>query len=77
MTDEIPGGDILLIEEHLDLENRIKDSRKKFYRLIRHLASQGVNEKVLARHCKLTRQRINDIIHKTRNPGCNFFLDIN
>jgi len=77
MINEISGGDQLLIEEHLDLEDRVKESRKRFYRLIRRLASQGVNEKVLARHCKLTRQRINDIIHKTRNPGCTFNLDIN
>lgn len=77
MINKIPGGDLLLIEEHLNLENRIKESRKRFYRLIQHLASQGVNEKVLAHHCKLTRQRINDIIHKTRNPGCRFSLDIN
>ena len=77
MINEIPGKDQLLIEEHLDLEDRVKDSRKRFYRLIRHLASQGVNEKVLSRHCKLTRQRINAIIHKKCNPGCTFFLDIN
>jgi len=63
MRNEIDGISLFLIEQHLELEQRVIESRKNFYKLIRRLAKQGVPYKILAQHCQLTPQRISEIIH--------------
>lgn len=61
---EINPQTLYIIRRHLILEEEVLKSRKKIYGLIKELVKAGISQKKLALYCKVSQQRINQIIHE-------------
>lgn len=62
MKNGIDPAPLILINTNLELRERLKESNKGLYRLIKRLAEEGVPAKLLASQCKLSKNTIRRIV---------------
>lgn len=63
MRSELDWISLYLIETHLDLKERYKQSEKNLHKLIRQKFKEGVSAKLLAYHTGFSQTKIRQIIH--------------
>jgi len=62
MKNGIDQASLTLIDTNLELRERLKESNKGLYKLVKRLAEEGIPAKLLAHQCELSQNTIRRII---------------